>query len=155
MRLILALVALLSAAPALGQEWKHYENARFGYGIDIPPSFTWGRESDNGDGRAFRDGSRRLSVWGGSIVDDSFQSAAQTAIGLATNDGWTITYEAVAPDWLSFSGTQGARVRYERMIPLCDGQYAAFRLEYPASDIGPMTPVVEGLVATLEPAAGC
>lgn len=147
------MLSLLFAAPAFADDWKRYENGRFGYGIDVPPTFTWGRESDNGDGRSFRDGARRLSVWGGNIVEGDFEGAARAAIGYATDEGWGITYESVAPDWLSYSATQGVRVRYERMVALCDGQYAAFRLEYPAFDIGAMNPVVERLVETLT--GGC
>ena len=153
MRLALFIFALLFAAPAFADDWKRYENGRFGYGVDVPPTFTWGRESDNGDGRAFRDGARRLSVWGGNIAEGDFESAAHAAIEYATGEGWTITYQAITPDWLSYSATQGVRVRYARMVALCDGQYAAFRLEYPAFDIGAMNPVVERLVETLR--GGC
>lgn len=153
--LAFVLIALLFAAPVLAEDWGRYSNDRFGYGIDVPPGFDWGRESDNGDGRAFRDGTRKLSAWGGTIIEDSFESAARAAIGSAADDGWTITYEAVTPDWASFSGTQGQRVLYERMIALCDGQYAAFRLEYSVPDIGRMTPVVERLVQSLTAIAAC
>jgi hypothetical protein len=149
------LIALLFASPVLAEDWGRYSNDRFGYAVDVPPGFSWGRESDNGDGRAFRDGTRKLSVWGGNIVEDSFESAARAAIGFAADDGWAITYQAVAPDWASFSGTQGQRVLYERMIALCDGRYAAFQLEYSAPDIGRMTPVVERLVQSLTQIANC
>jgi hypothetical protein len=153
MRLAPQVLALLLAAPTFADDWQRYENSRFGYGIDVPPGFTWGRESDNGDGRAFRDGARRLSVWGGRIAGGDFESTARTAIGFATDDGWTVTDQVMAPGWMSYSVTQGMRVRHERMVALCDGQYAAFRLEYPATDIGPMNPVVERLAETLT--GGC
>ena len=153
--LIPLLLALLFSAPALADDWGRYTNARFGFGIDVPPGFDWGRESENGDGRPFRDGARKLSVWGGNILEQSFESAALSAIGFSRDEGWMITYEAVTPGWVSFSGTQGPRVLYARMIPLCEGQYAAFRLEYSAPDIGPMSMVIERLVQTLEPAEGC
>jgi hypothetical protein len=153
MRFVVLLIFALCCAPALADDWGSYENGRFGYTIDVPPGFTWGKQSDNGDGRRFRSGATRLAVWGGQIVEDSFEGAAQAAIGFAAGDGWAISYEAVTPSWASYSGTQGQRVLYERMIALCDGQYAAFRLEYSAVDIGELGPVVDRLVQSLK--GGC
>lgn len=153
MRVLLLLIFTLLAAPALADDWRSYENARFGYAIDVPPGFTWGRPADNGDGRKFRSGATRLAVWGGHIVEDNFESAARGAMGSPAGDGWTITYEAVTPSWASFSGTQGQRVLYQRMIALCDGAYAVFRLEYSAVEIGRLDPVVNRLVQSLK--GGC
>lgn len=153
MRALLLVIFALLAGPVLAEDWGSYQNGRFGYVIDVPPGFSWGNEADNGDGRAFRSGATKLAVWGGHIVEDSFESAAYAASGLAGGDGWTITYEAVTPSWASFSGMRGKRVLYQRMIALCDGQYAAYRLEYPASDIARLDPVVNRLNGSLE--GGC
>ena len=108
-------------------------------------------EADNSDGRKFtgKDGAE-LAVWGSNVVDPGFEDAAIAAIGFAGNDGWTIAYQAVTPGWASFSGTQGKRVLYQRMIALCDGQYAAFRLEYSAVDMSRLDPVVNRLVKSLK-----
>lgn len=149
MRVLIFLVLTALAAPALAASWEAYGNARFGYSIEVPPGFDWGKEADNGDGRAFRDGATKLFVWGGNIIEDSFEDAVAAAQALSGDDGWTITYEAVTPSWASFSGTQGMRILYQRMIRLCDAQYAAFRLEYSAVDIGKLEPVVNRLVQTL------
>lgn len=153
MRALICFLVFALAAPALAAGWEAYGNARFGYTIDVPPGFKWGKEADNGDGRSFRDGARKLLVWGGNITEDSFESAVAAAKAFAIGDGWTITYEAVTPSWASYSGTQGQRVLYQRMIALCDGQYAAFRLEYSAVDIGALGPVVDRLAQSLE--GGC
>lgn len=150
MRPLFLLVFALLITPALADDWGGYENARFGYAIDVPPGFTWGKEADNGDGRSFRDGATKLAVWGGYVVEPSFESDVATAIGFAADDGWTINYQSVTPSWASYSGTQGKRVLYQRMITLCDGAYAAFRLEYSAVDIGRLEPVVNRLVQTLK-----
>lgn len=150
MRVLIFLVLTALAAPALAAGWEAYGNARFGYSINVPPGFDWGKEADNGDGRSFRDGATKLFVWGGNITEDSFEGAVATAQAFSGADGWTITYEAVTPSWASFSGTQGKRILYQRMIRLCDAQYAAFRLEYSAVDIGKLEPVVNRLVQTLK-----
>lgn len=155
MRVLILLILTALAAPALAAGWEVYGNARFGYSIEVPPGFDWGKEADNGDGRSFRDGATKLFVWGGNITEDSFEGAVATAQAFSSGDGWTITYEAVTPSWASFSGTQGKRILYQRMMRLCDAQYAAFRLEHSAADIGKLEPVVSRLVQTLKPAAGC
>lgn len=153
MRALICFLAVLLAVPVLATEWGQYDNARFGYTVDVPPGFEWGKEADNGDGRAFRGGATKLLVWGGNVTEDSFESAVTAAKGFAESDGWNISYEAVTPSWASFSGAQGKRILYQRMIALCDGAYAAFRLEYSAVDLGTMEPVVERLVQSLK--GGC
>lgn len=156
MRALLFLIFTLLISPTLAADWEGYGNARFGYEIEVPPGFEWGPEADNGDGRSFRSGATRLAVWGGNIVEADFESEARAAIGFATSDGWAVTYEATTPSWASFSGMQGKRVLYERMVALCNGSYAAFRLEYSTVDMAKMDAVVGRLVRTLKGAdAGC
>lgn len=150
MRFVLLAIVLLFATPVLSDDIRSYENGRFGYSVDVPASFVVVRDSDNGDGRTYRDGATKLAIWGGNIVEDSFESAAYAASGFAADDGWVITYEAVTPSWASFSGTLGQRVLYQRMIALCDGQYAAFRLEYSAAAMAKLDPMVNGLVRSLK-----
>ena len=153
MRALICFLLIVLAAPVLASDWGQYDNARFGYTVDVPPGFEWGKEADNGDGRAFRSGATKLLVWGGNIVEDSFESVVSAAKDYAAADGWGISYEAVTPSWASFSGAQGKRILYQRMIAVCDGAYAAFRLEYSAVDLGTMEPVVERLVRSLK--GGC
>lgn len=147
--LALALSALTAVA---GDVWA-YTNARFGYSIDVPASFAVVRDSDNGDGRAYRDGATKLLVWGANIAEGDFEAAAHAASSFATADGWSLTYEAITPSWASISGAQGQRILYQRMIATCDGQYAAFRLEYSAVELAKLDPVVNGLVRSLK--GGC
>ncbi|MBN9310594.1 hypothetical protein [Devosia sp.] len=153
MRALLALLLVLVLTPALADDWRRYDNARFGYSIEVPPGFAVGREADNGDGREFRDGATKLAAWGGTIFEDSFEAAVAAAMASAEGDGWTLTYRSVTPSWASFSGMQGKRVLYQRMVAGCDGQYAAFRLQYSAADITRLDPVVNRLVRSLKP--GC
>lgn len=153
MRALICLLTIVLAIPVLANDWGQYDNARFGYTVDVPPGFEWGKEADNGDGRTFRSGATKFLVWGGNITEDNFESAVAAAKGFAEADGWGISYEATTPRWASFSGAQGKRILYQRMIALCDDAYAAFRLEYSAVDLGTMEPVVEHLVRSLK--GGC
>ena len=65
-------------------------------------------------------------------------------------DGWTITYKAVTPQWASWSGTRGSRILYVQAISMCGGDIiGAFELEYSQADRAAFDPVVERLVASL------
>ena len=146
------LLFLCFVAPAVAQEWRHYDNARFGYGIDIPPGFTQGGESDNGDGQAFKvaGSPTALAVWGSNLTSE-FESEVTDYMDFVTNEGWAISYQVTTPQWASFSGIRGGQVLYQRMVLLCDGSsYAAFRAEYSEREIGTMNSVIDILVGSLK-----
>ena len=95
-----------------------YENARFGYSLDVPEGFDWLPESDNGDGRRFvcalkagefssPDG--EFSVWGSYNV-------------LNAKEGWFVL------SWLDKKG----RIVYRRDW-LKDGTFYAVMFVYPKS----------------------
>ncbi|WIY53434.1 hypothetical protein O9Z70_02540 [Devosia sp. YIM 151766] len=156
MRFVPALALLLLAAPALAQYWTHYANVRFGYEIDVPPGFEAGGESANGDGQMFYDldGERGVTVWGGQLLEDFAQEVSE-AIALAGAENWAISQQTKTPQWADFSGQQGHRRLFQRMITLCDGaSYAAFRAEYNISDLNAMEPVLQGLARSFV-AKGC
>jgi len=152
MRSILIVLAFLVATPVLAAAWGSYENARFGYVVDIPPGYEGEGEADNGDGQIFtsEDGTQLLRVYGGNVLE-GFEETVNTAMGYARDDGWNLSYERVTPRWASFSGTRNGMIVYARAIVLCGGeQYASFELQYPRRDLKAMNAVVERLVASLE-----
>ncbi|MEO5804984.1 hypothetical protein [Devosia sp.] len=157
MRTLIIALVFAATIPAFAAGWSHYDNTRFGYGIDIPPDFDALGESDNGDGQAFERGARaqKLLVWGGFTLD-GFEAEVAARMGYATADGWTISYQATTPQWASFSGSIGQRIFYQRMISLCGGsQYAAFAVEYSQIDVAKMDEVVGTLVKSLRGSGAC
>lgn len=152
LRVALALL-LFAVLPAAAADWGRYANPRFGYAVAVPPGFAaYGPPAANGDGLALRNrqGTQRLAVWGGQVMENSFEAHAQAAIGRAAGDGWSISYQAVTPGWASYSGSRNGQVLYGRDIALCGGRsYASFQLTYPERDIGRMNAVVERLVGSL------
>jgi hypothetical protein len=152
----LAAALLLSVAPALGQFWGHYANARFGYAIDVPPGFEGQGEADSGDGQVFYHlgAEQSLTVWGGNLLE-SFEAEVAQRQGRASADNWAISYQAATPQWAVFSGQRDHRILYQRMIVLCDGtRYAAFTLEYNLRDLAPADAVIDGLTRSFV-ASGC
>jgi hypothetical protein len=161
MRVVLALMLMLLPALARADDWGRYENARFGYALDVPPGCAGAGEADNGDGQVFRsaDGTQLLRVYGGNILEADFEAAIAAAMGYAGDAGWSLSYQRATPTWASYSGTRNGMILYARAIVLCGGtQYASFELEYPRRDLAPMNAVVDRLVASLRAAgrgAGC
>jgi hypothetical protein len=151
----LVVAFLMLASPAPGADWGHYENARFGYAIDIPPWFEAQGEADNGDGQVFSTPTAELRIYGGYILEGDFEDEIKALQQTAVEAGWTITYQAATPRWASYSGTQGARIFYARAIALCDGAVAEFSLTYGKVDLEAFNPIVERLVTSLKPAGTC
>lgn len=153
MRQLIFLILALFSTVVHAAEWGRFDNARFGYTIDVPPGFVRSGPAptnDDGVGLVSADGTQKLRVWGGNIVEDGFESSARAAIGFAAGEGWNISYERITPGWASFSGLRRGMVLYARSISLCRGvQYATFRLEYPEREITRMDAVVDRLVRTL------
>lgn len=151
MRIVLVVLFALVALPALAQGWDRYDNARFGYGIDIPPGFIGDGEAGNGDGQIFQAAGKPsvLMVWGGNMLGDFEAEIAERMAGDA-RDAWNVTYQAITPRWASWSALKGFRILYQRMILLCNGKsYAAFRAEYSVTDSADMEPVIDRLVQSL------
>jgi hypothetical protein len=149
---LLAALLLFAAWPAQAQDWERYENLRFGYAIDVPAAFVGEGESQSGDGQVFRteDGTASLHVWGGHVIDESFEVAMQAAIDYAGEDGWALAEQVVTPSWASYSGTRNGLMLHARVIALCGGsQFAAFALEYPERDVDRMGAVAERLTTSL------
>ena len=150
MRLALV-VFLLLIGPAFAQSTERYDNARFGYSMNVPDGFVGQGGSANGDGQAFAVPGLAIAllVWGGSLAD--FEAEVAMRMAQDAGEGWNQTYQAVTPRWASWSSVAGGQILYQRMILLCDGQsYAAFRAEYGLRDRVEMDPVVEQLVASLQ-----
>ena len=154
MRHLIVLVLMLMPATAMAAGWERYDNARFGYTIEVPGEFDWGREAENGAGRSFREGPTKLLVWGTQLMTADFEAAAGEAIQAAQAEGWMLTYEATTPSWASFSGTMGQRILYRRLVLLCGTAVASFQLEYSQIDRQQVDPMVERLVRSLQP-TGC
>jgi hypothetical protein len=152
MRMFLLLLTLLFAAPALGQEWTRYENARFGYSVSVPPGFVGGVESQNGDGQSFAHPAKpiKISVWGGPLRGELGDEVERRKTILAES-AWRLTRETITPRWAELSLIQGARILVRRMILLCGGQsYAALSSEYSVTDSADMEPLLARMALSLK-----
>lgn len=148
---LMAVALMAWASFAMASEWSRYGNARFQYGIDIPPGFPSIAESDSGDGgvSATPDGRAKLMVWGSFLVDRSFAAEMQWRIGQARAAGWDITYQKHQAKWAAWSGVKGNRIVYQRGIAACRDAAAYFRLEYDKDQAKVFDPIVARLSKSL------
>ena len=110
-----------------------YENARFGYALEVPEGFNWHPESANGDGRRFTvtQPTGEFSVWAEyNALDHSLKEAADFAA-----QGHRIAYRRVnaKEGWfvLSWLDERG-RIVYRRDW-LKDGTFYSVMFVYPRS----------------------
>ena len=101
MRLLITFVFALFSLPALAAGWGSYENARFGYVIDVPPDFEWGEEAANGDGRVFTsgDGTQTVTAYGGNIIEADFETSITQAMNFAdcvAATSWPVTTSPIS-----------------------------------------------------------
>lgn len=159
MRWLLLLVFL--AVPALAEGgWKHFENSRFGFSIDVPAGLIEGDPPENGDGATFTspDGTAELRVWGSYLVDSSLKQDAAMRRQGEIEEGWRISYAPVKKAWFVYSGTKADRIVYAKGVSACGGDVALyFRIEYPKSEKKQYDALVTRLSHSLKagPASDC
>lgn len=147
----LAIVAASCLSVVAATGWTHYFNARYGYGIDIPPGFSEVQEAHNSDGGASRsaDGAAELKVWGAYLSDGDFKSDVAERVQSDAGDGWTISYDRRTAANASWSGSKGHQILYMRAVKGCEDSAAYFQLIYERSEMKAYDKIVKRLVRSL------
>jgi hypothetical protein len=166
MRQLLAIAAFaLFVSPALAEDWKTYENPRFGFTVDVPAD-GWKElpPPENGDGQTWRSNNDRANIlaWGSYVLDD-FATDAASRVAADKDKGWTITADMgwnmdlkEGPEgWHVYSATLDGRMIEQKAIVACGGSVAVYvRLEYFESDIGDILPMSDTLISSLKAPSG-
>lgn len=150
----LLVAALLMVSPAFADEWRRYENAAYGYEVDIPPGLVWRGESYEGDGQDFTSPTVTLSLQG-KLAPEGFEPAIRDWREWEMQMGWTFTYEMTTPSAASASAKRPNWLLEMRALPLCSGALARLQLEYGINDAVAMKPVIERLAASFKRTARC
>jgi hypothetical protein len=157
-RLVLAGMLIFAACGAFAADgWSRYQNARYGYAIDIPPGFSPISEADNSDGGTSRGtpGRATLSVWGANLLVESFKSDVNGRIESAKQDGWELSLKKVGAKSATWSGTKDDRILYAHAKPGCDGQASYFQIEYDADAKDALDGPIGRMVKTFKPRGEC
>lgn len=154
MRIVVFIVAmLLGSAVAAEDGWYRYDNARYGFALDVPPGYAALPATTNTGDQVFTQagGTGVLTVSGGTVEPGSFNQKWEATMAAYEGAGWTLTYEAKPPEWTSFTGTRDDRRLYVKMLPLCGGtrQFGQFAFEYAESEAGDAEPIALGIAASM------
>lgn len=129
---------MLQCAEAHADDWKPYNNPRFGTAIMVPSEFRTEPPSTNNDGRSFLspDGRARIAVYGShapSVVVENFDAYRSW---LAAEAGIAVSYRAHGKDWFVISGRNGQDIVYIRVIAGCANRSIAHHVQisYPADE---------------------
>jgi len=155
--LFLSAVSALSAAPARAADWWPYDNARFGYSIELPPGFGLTVLANHGDGLALApaDKSAKLLVFATPGLNGDFSSEAKIRLVLAKQDGWQVSFSKMTPQGFNFTGVRRDRIVYGRGVALCNGASAFFQMDYAKADMQRYDAVVMRLARSLKGTEKC
>ncbi len=154
MRAVLAGVLMLAMAPALADEWRRYENQRYGYAVDVPPGLLWRGESGSGDGQDFTSPTVTLSLRG-EPTPEGLEAAVRDWREWEAGQGWNVVYEMMTPTRASVSAKRPGWLMEMRAIGLCGDAMVKLQLEYGTADVAAMQPVIDRLVASFMATRRC
>ena len=153
--IVLANVSLTRMAAA--DDWRTYQNDRYGTTIEYPDIFKPGAPPDNNDGLEFKsaDGAN-FSVFASYNTLELDLAGFREFIVKNRDAGAVVTYQAHGDTWFVISGTKGAnRIFYERHI-LSHGKEMTegFVMSYPASLKQKYDPIVARMAKSFRPGTG-
>lgn len=156
MRILIIIVALLLAQPALAAGPSVYHNKKFGVEVTVPPGFiAAGVPGPEGQTFRSRSGLAELRVFGQVIPNKDFTSYVKKAMAFDKSYyGWTMRGSTITPSWAEYKGAHGARQLRVRIITSCKGRHALTAwIDYN----GQMDREVSQLFASLKagPASSC
>jgi hypothetical protein len=158
----LALALNLGEAFAAGIEWTHYENATFGYTVDLPLGlFRTSSNEDKGVTLLEQDGRGQIDVYGAINIQmlepRQFEEALASAGRIRE-----VTYSRRGASWFVISGyyqREGDEsddlIFYAKFMFSQDGSsLSAFEASYPLSDKRRYDPIIERMEESLTAPSG-
>jgi hypothetical protein len=152
----LAVSASLFGATVRADDWRIYQNDRYGTTIDYPGTFKPLPPPDNDDGRRFKsaDGAHFAVYAVFNVMDfnvDTFRDDTVKHL----DAGSVVTYQASGNNWFVISGTKGDDVFYERHRLTYRGEMAeSFVISYPAKLKAIYDPIVARMAKSLRSGTG-
>lgn len=115
---------------AFGQnKWAVYENARFGYSIAYPSDLLAPQpEADNGDGRAFRNKTASMQVFGMNML---LGETLRGEFDRIVEDYENVSYKIFRNNFFVVSGIDEGNIYYQKIIERKDGTFISFYIQYP------------------------
>ncbi|MCU1691129.1 MAG: hypothetical protein JWM64_220 [Frankiales bacterium] len=136
--------------------YRGYQNARFGFLVEVPRDFVEQEAPTNDDGRTFRspDGHATPLAYGSNDVDEQTpQQVLDATVQDLRDDGIALTYQRLVGDVATASGTKGADVVFVRTVDT-GPTLQTFRWTYPIADADRFRAAVQHSAATFRPGQG-
>lgn len=143
-------------ATARADDWRTYQNDRYGTTIDYPPSFKPLPPPDSDDGRKFEsaDGAD-FSVFASYNASDFDVASYRDFILKNLDAGAVVTYQSSGDDWFVVSGTKGDAIFYRRYLLSHRKQMTeGLAIEYPAKLKQSYDPIVARMAKSFRPGSG-
>ena len=163
MKVLSALAAAALACGIVGawaNDWRLYQNERYGTTIEYPPSFKPLPPPDAGDGRKFEsaDGGA-FSVFSSFNALDYSPAEYRDSILKNLDAGSVVTYQAQGRtdgnDWFVISGTKGDDIFYEKHRLSYRGEMIeGLIISYPASMKATYDPIVARMAKLFRSGSG-
>jgi hypothetical protein len=153
---VLGAIGLVFAAPAEADQWRTYQNDRYGTTIDYPDQFKPEPPPGADDGRTFTsaDGAQ-FSVYASYNAENFNLTAYQDSTLKNLDPGHAVTYKASGNNWFVISGTKGGNIFYERHLLSHGGQMTeGFSMTYPAVAKQTYDPIVARMAKSFRPGKG-
>jgi hypothetical protein len=141
---------------ASADDWRLYQNDRYGTTIDYPSSFRPMPPPDNDDGRAFKsaDGGA-FSVFAYYNALDFDLTKLRDFIVENLDAGSVVTYQARGDDWVVISGTKADAIFYKRYRLSYGGEMTeGFIISYPATLKQTYDPIVARMAKSFRSGTG-
>jgi hypothetical protein len=154
--IVVAAVLASGAIGALADDWRLYQNERYGTTIEYPPSFKPLPPPDAGDGRKFEsaDGGT-FSVFASFNAEDYDLAKYRDFVLENLDAGSVVTYQANGSDWFVLSGTKGDDIFYEKRLLSHRGEMIeGLVISYPASLKATYDPIVAQMAKSFRPGNG-
>ena len=153
---IVALVMLVALGAAAADDWRSYQNDRYGTTIDYPPIFTPLPPPANDDGRRFQsaDGAAFRVYASYNVLD--FDLAKYIVFTLKNLEaGSVVTYQAKGDDWFVISGIKGDAIFYEKHLLSHGAEMTeGFDMSYPAKLKQSYDPIVARMAKSFRSGSG-
>ena len=159
MKALPALVAAMlawSIVGTLADDWRTYQNERYGTTIEYPASFKPLPPPDAGDGRKFEstDGGA-FAVFASFNAEDYDLAKYRDFILKNLDAGSFVTYQANGTDWFVVSGSRGDDIFYEKHLLSHRGEMTeGLVISYPARLKETYDPIVARMAKSFRSGSG-
>jgi hypothetical protein len=147
-------IALVCGARA--DDWRLYQNDRYGTTVEYPPIFKPLPPPDSDDGRRFEsaDGAD-FAVFASYNAEDFDVAGYRNFVVKNLDAGAVVTYQASGDDWFVISGTKGDSIFYDRYLLTHRKQMTeGLVINYPAKLKQTYDPIVARMAKSFRPGTG-